>query len=221
MQLRQIGSQPDYLVIVERGEELPRVLVDTCLQQGITNAMVAGSGRAQWIALEGGPAGKRKVAGPLEVLQIHGLLEHQGAKRLAAELRVVASRDMDTGIEVVGGVMIDGVFDSAAIRVFKHQPLGAAESRSASWSTVAEASAGLGDPVEAADEDSPPPGVGDVVEHPKFGPCVVKRLDDEHIHIRLEGGRTVALNLSHLSFVAKGELSTGKRVYAALVRRER
>jgi predicted DNA-binding protein with PD1-like motif len=239
MQLRQIGSQPDFLLIVERGEDLPRILVDTCLQHGVSSALVDGSGRAQWLSLEGGPAGRRKIAGPLEVLQLSGLVEQRGAKQLAAELRVVASRDMDTGVEIVGGLLAEGVFDSAAIRIFKHQPVGVATVRpehqaparppakpeppAPTWSAVAEVSAALPPPPAAQPEapEDEQPRVGDLVEHPKFGSCVVRGLDHEHVKIRLEGGRTIELNLSHISFVLKGELSTGKRVYSVLVRRDR
>lgn len=239
MQLRQIGSQPDFLMILERGEDLPRILVDTCLQRGLTSAYVDGSGRAQWLSVEGGPAGRRKIGGPLEVLQLSGLVEQRGAKQLVAELRVVASRDMDTGLEIVGGVLAEGVFDSAALRIFKHQPVGVAtvraepqaatrsavraEPAAPTWSAVAEVSAAL--PPPPAAEPEPPeedqPRVGDLIEHPKFGSCVVRGLDHEHVKIRLEGGRTVELNLSHISFGLKGELSTGARVYSVVVRRDR
>lgn len=218
MLLRRLDAQPAILLILERGEDLPRVLVDTCLQQDITTAIVEGSGRASSLTLEGGPAGRRRVAGPLEVLQLRGHLEQRGT-RLEPELRVVASREMDTGLEIVGGVMLEGKFETATIRISRHMAMSkkAAPETSSSWSVVAAASEDIGEPAD--DED--PPRVGDTVEHPKFGPCIVKGIDDEHLKVRLEGGRTIALGLSHLEFKLRGELSTGKRLYSLIIRRGR
>jgi len=213
MQLRQLAAQPDLLLLLERGEVLPKVLLDTCVQQGVTTALIDGSGRASSLTLEGGPSGRRKVAGPLEVLHIAGLVEQRGT-RLEPVLRVVASREMDTGLEIVGGVLIEGIFEGASVRVSRHGRASRAEAKDPSWAAVVAASEQSEEP-----EDDEPPRIGDVVEHPKFGPCTVKGISDEHLKVRLEGGRTVSLGLSHLSFKLKGELSTGKRLYTLVVRR--
>lgn len=218
MMLRKLDAQPPLLLVLERGEDLPRVLLDTCLQQDISAAIVDGSGRASSLTLEGGPAGRRRVAGPLEVLQLRGHLEQRGT-RLEPEIRVVASREMDTGLEIVGGVMIEGKFETATIRISRHMAMSkAAVAETNAWSAVAAVSEDIGEP---SDDDDDPPRVGDTVEHPKFGPCIVKGIDDEHLKVRLDGGRTIALGLSHLEFKLRGELSTGKRLYSLNIRKGR
>jgi predicted DNA-binding protein with PD1-like motif len=224
MRLRQTDPQPELLLLVETGEELPRLLVDTCLQQGFPNVYVTGSGRAMSLTLEGGPTGRRRVAGPLEVLLLHGTLSQRGVQ-VEPELRVVACREMDTGLEMIGGLLLEGKFERAQLRLLRHVPAtkGLSDSaQQASWSALAAASASLGEAppaqAEPADDDvTPKPG--DRVHHPKFGTCVVKGVDDSHLKVRLEGGRTVSLGLSHLTWTLKGEMSTGQRVFDLHVRR--
>lgn len=219
MQLRRIDASTTFLVTVERGEELTAVVRDACLQQEVTSAVLDGSGRASALTLEGGPAGSRRVGGPLELLHLHGTATQRGRK-LELELRLVASREMDTGLEVVGGVLRDALVEAAMVRVSPHLPMGQtlADLKGSSWSAVAAASGEGPEPDEEEGEEAIP-RPGDTVDHPKFGACVVRGIDDDHIRIRLEGGRTVSLGLSRVEFSLRGELSTGKRIFDVKIRR--
>jgi predicted DNA-binding protein with PD1-like motif len=217
MQIRHAEADRDLLLLIERGEEIPRVLIDTCLDHDLINALVQGSGRATSIILEGGPAGRRSIAGPLELLQITGRVEQKGG-RLEPELRVVASRDMDTGLEVVGGVVISAKMESGLLRLTRHVAAvrgKAIASPAMAWSAVAAASAELGEPTFAESEE--PPQVGDIVDHPRFGACTVVKIDDQHLRIRRQEGRVISLGLALLTFSSKGERSDGKRVFAVKV----
>lgn len=217
MQIRYAEADRDLVLVFERGEELPRALVDTCLDQDVTNALIQGSGRATSIVLEGGPAGRRTVAGPLELLHVTGRVEQRGA-RLEPELRVVASRDMDTGLEVVGGVLLGAKLEAATLRVSRHVSsikARAPASPAASWSAVAAASAEQSEREFIESEE--PPRVGDIVEHPQFGPCKVVSIGDQHIKVRRKQGRVISLGLAVLSFSLKGEKSDGVRVWAVRV----
>lgn len=217
MQIRQVRVEEEIILLFERGEELVRALLDTCLDKGITNVLVLGTGRASTMTLEGGPAGRRTVAGPLELLQITGRVEQKGG-RLEPELRVVASRDMDTGLEVVGGVVISAKMESGLLRLTRHVAAvrgKAIASPAMAWSAVAAASAELGEPTFAESEE--PPQVGDIVDHPRFGACTVVKIDDQHLRIRRQEGRVISLGLALLTFSSKGERSDGKRVFAVKV----
>jgi hypothetical protein len=92
----------------------------------------------------------------------------------------------------------------------------AATPATGAWAAVAAASADAGSP-DGGEVDAP--RVGDVVRHAKFGDCVVRGIDDDHVRIRLEGGRTVSLGLSRLGFELAGELSTGKRIFTIDVKK--
>ena len=218
MQLRQVRAEEEMILLFERGEELVRVLLDTCLDKGITNVLVQGSGRVSTMTLEGGPAGKRTVAGPLELLHLTGRVEQRG-RRLEPELRVVACREMDTGLEMVGGVLQSALLEGAVARLTQHSPLSQIKvpaSPASSWSAVAAASAELGEPeFEESDET---PEAGDIVDHPKFGQCVVVKIDDSHLKIRRKEGRVVSLGLSILQFSLKGQKSDGKKVFVIRVK---
>ncbi len=218
MRARLTDAQPEVLLFLERNEEIPATVSDFFLEKGITNALIDGSGRATWVTLEGGPSGSRRVGGPLELIHIHGSVEPKG-KGLQWDLRVVASRELDTGVEVVAGVLRDAQIERAILRITQHRSTTpTAVSALSGWSAVAAASAEAGPPSEAGSET---PVVGDVVRHPKFGECKVKGIDDDHIRIRLDGGRTISLGLSRLSFDLSGELSSGKRVFAVHIKKKR
>jgi predicted DNA-binding protein with PD1-like motif len=220
MQVRQVDGERERVLLVERGEDLVRALLDECLDQGIESALVQGSGRATSIVLEGGPAGKRAVAGPLELLHVTGKVDQRG-RRLAPELRVVACREMDTGLEMLGGVLLEAPVESAMLRVSGCSPMSAARVGPATgvgvkpWSAVAAASAELGEPPTG--ETGEMPRVGDVIDHPQFGQCAVVKLDDQHLRIRRREGRVVSLGLSVLRFSVKGQKSDGTRVFAVHV----
>ena len=55
---------------------------------------------------------------------------------------------------------------------------------------------------------------GDLLEHPKFGKCVVLNVDeDERITVRRPGGGRATLALSHMKLFASGTTETGKTIY--------
>lgn len=217
MQVRQVDAERELVLVVERGEDLVRTLLDGCLEHEVETVLVQGSGRATSIVLEGGPAGKRSVAGPLELLCVTGKVDQKG-RRLEPDLRVVACREMDTGLEMVGGVLLSALVEGAILRLSRHAPLSKARVASpagASWSAVAAVSADLGEPPpEEVDET---PRVGDLVDHPQFGQCTVIKIDDQHLRMRRSEGRVVSLGLSILRFSLRGEKTDGKRVYAVRV----
>jgi predicted DNA-binding protein with PD1-like motif len=91
-----------------------------------------------------------------------------------------------------------------------------------SWADVARASAGgtvEQEPVEDLTED--PVGAGDVIEHPRFGRCVVERIegDAEFAQVRLRNMRLIRLSLDVLTLVRDGAEPDGARRFRAEVRR--
>lgn len=221
MRTREISSQPDLLLIIETGEDLIRMITDTCLSKDISSALIEGSGSAMSVTLSGGPAGRRRVAGPMEVVAIHGTVDQRG-KKIESDIRIVASREMDTGLEMVGGVLLEGQFSKAVVRLARHHPVQKARvsDQGASWSAVAQASAELDEPEPEEEEKDLFPKVGDTIDHPKFGQCTVRGVTDDHIRIRLQSGRFVSLGLSHLTFYSKGELSTEKHVFGLKIEKK-
>jgi predicted DNA-binding protein with PD1-like motif len=91
----------------------------------------------------------------------------------------------------------------------------------ASWSAVVAASAARS-AVAAEDADDEPhePTIqvacGDVIVHPRFGRCVVVRVEgeQEYIHVRLRNDRVVRLSLDVLSLRAHGN-ENGQRIFRA------
>lgn len=220
MQLRHVTTEPSLVIIVERGDDLPKTIRDVCLDNDITSALIDGNGRVSWVVLDVGSGARRRVEGPLELLSLQGRTIQKGTK-LEVELRGVLSRDLDTGPQIVGGLIIEAKAEGALARITRHVPSAraAAQAAPASWSAVAAAS--QEQILEEDDDDDRLPSAGDTVEHPKFGPVAVRGIDQEHIRVRAEGGRTISLRLSHLSFKFKGELSNGKRIFTLDVRKGR
>jgi hypothetical protein len=100
-----------------------------------------------------------------------------------------------------------------------------------SWQDVVAASTSTPtgsaeEPVARAPEPEPAPPpppqeeirlvAGDLIDHPKFGRCVVERSDDEFVSARLRNQRLIRLSLDVLTLVPAGE-DGGKRLFRAIM----
>lgn len=90
---------------------------------------------------------------------------------------------------------------------------------SPTWAQVAAASPEPPEPVEDLTED--PVAAGDVIEHPRFGRCVVERIegDSDFAQVRMRNARLIRLSLDVLTLVRDGVDEGGARRFRAEVRR--
>lgn len=84
--------------------------------------------------------------------------------------------------------------------------------------------------VEPAEEESPEdesldnveivePQPGDILIHPQFGECKVERLEDgEFLHVRMDSGRSIRLNMEILNLYLSG-FEKGKQVFETRIGR--
>ncbi len=221
--MRVSGSKPreTLVVVLDGGDELRLSLKDLCVDRSLPALLFEGSGQARRLVLHAPKGGTREVAGPVEVLHLTGLAELRG-RGLILEARAVTGRAGDLN----GGVVQDAVFERALLRctvlsdVVEPTKVEAPAETAASpappasggWAAVAAVSRAAS-PREEAAEDRPP-RFGDLVDHPVFGRCAVVKMDDEHLRVRRDGGRTISLGLSRLRLELTGEMSDGKRVFA-------
>lgn len=94
---------------LNRGEDLPQGLLSVCQVRGVRCALVAAYGVVDELQLacydaEGrGMAKPKKLRGAVQLLQAKGILAELDG-HLHLELSLVASRQRDNGIEVLGGI---------------------------------------------------------------------------------------------------------------------
>jgi predicted DNA-binding protein with PD1-like motif len=209
----------ELVVVFESGDHLRLALKDLCLDHGVAAVLLGGTGVAREATLRRGGASSERVPGPLELLQLVGSAELLG-RRLAIDVRAVACRPGQSPAEVFGGVVDDVVFERAVLRIttltgaiepVTVQPEAASQGGASSWASVAAASAEMRASQLTADDR--PPRAGDLVDHPTFGRVKVVKMDDEHLRVRREGGRTISLGLSRIQLTLTGEKSDGKHVY--------
>jgi predicted DNA-binding protein with PD1-like motif len=221
MRVSDAEPKQELVVVLEAGDELRLSLKDLCLDRRLTSLLLQGSGQARRLVLHAPKGGTREVTGPVEVLHLTGSAELRG-RGLVLDVRAVTGRAGDLN----GGVVQDATFERAVLRCtaltapiepLKPQaepeasPAPVRPAAAGGWAAVAAATSSTRSP-QATAEDRPP-RTGDLVDHPVFGRCAVMRLDDEHLRIRRDTGRTIALGLSRLRVTLTGEMSDGKRVY--------
>lgn len=91
--------------------------------------------------------------------------------------------------------------------------------RKGSWAEAISRSREL-EEEDIEEEDDVEPMPGDVVNHPKFGRCVVLGMDeDERVMVRRPGGGKAALARSHMKLHRTGTTDEGKAIYRLVVTR--
>jgi hypothetical protein len=129
--------------------------------------------------------------------------------------------DAQTGLSLYREAIVIGQEPAAEPEVKPHVPFDAPAKTA--WSDVMAASTSPPPPVE----EEPPPELpqeevrvvaGDLIEHPKFGRCVVERIegDYEFVSARLRNQRLIRLSLDVLTLVPAGE-DQGKRLFRAVM----
>lgn len=226
MRVSEAKPKETVVVVLDPGDELRLCLKDLCVERGYPALCFEGSGQARRVVLHAPKGGTREVAGPVEVLHLTGVAEMHG-RGLLLEARAVTGRAGDLN----GGVVQDASFERGHLRctamtaaIEPRRPEAPAEEAppqatpgSGGWAAVAAASSSRATAREDAEDR--PPRFGDLVDHPVFGRCTVVKMDDEHLRVRREGGRTISLGLPRLALELTGEMSDGKRVYRLEVRK--
>jgi predicted DNA-binding protein with PD1-like motif len=138
------------------------------------------------------------------------------------DLTLRRAADRSLGLDVLRLAAPIGAAEAPEAPEEAPAPIAPAEAEPPSWADVARASAGgaaEAEPVEDLTED--PVGAGDVIEHPRFGRCVVERIegDAEFAQVRMRNQRLIRLSLDVLTLVRDGAEPDGARRFRAEVRR--
>ncbi|MBM4320500.1 MAG: hypothetical protein FJ125_11205 [Deltaproteobacteria bacterium] len=148
-------------------------------------------------------AGKLPLPRTVSALAPLTLLTEQPARIVAA-----MSDDLD------GGPELRPALNERDVEVVRRPP------RKGSWAEAITRSRELEEEEDGEEQDDIDPMPGDVVNHPKFGRCVVLGTDeDERVMIRRPGGGKAALARSHMKLHRTGTTDEGKAIFRMVVTR--
>lgn len=213
------------LAHLSEGATLPEALVALLRAEGVATGAVRGHGLLRDATLRvhapglGAMGLPRKLTGTSQAVVLDGSIGmHDGSP--AVRLRVVLSRETETGVETVAGEL-DGAriislevlvtsLDDVAVPLALAAAEEAREAPPAAWSDAVRASPGSDPRLSARSAPGPVrtmpvrpptknsgsdaaifPEAGDAVEHFAFGTCDVLKSDGDRLHLRVHKDQRV------------------------------
>ncbi len=248
---------------LDKGADVMESLAEICRSHDVRAAEVRAIGKLNQVVMSEYEQNarqfraSRRFDSSFEMISFNGNISERDGK-LFVHAHVALSRELDNGIEMIGGHLVSArafsfefvieAFDDLILRrqnseaqtglplwkeaiamdapapAAAHVPFDAPARTT--WDDVVSASTApppepppvVEEPLPDGDGEEVRVAPGDLIDHPKFGRCVVERVegDYEFVSARLRNQRLIRLSLDVLRLLPAGE-EAGKRLFRAIM----